>query len=164
MMYHLLLAVLFMIMMPQALNAAELLVCVKKNGSMYLVGEAYSRSECRPRDTEMALNTIGPQGPKGDKGDKGDVGLQGPQGEAATHGAGNAAFVHENFVLKTDGTVWILNSGNVPFSPSAIGPVPIPVEDILDWRKFSFIDTAGNVWYFEAGSPQLGWRNFGPVP
>src|SRR5689334_15391084 len=54
-------------------------------------------------------------------------GPQGEPGKDAQHGAGNIAFIHDIYLLKTDGTTWVANSGNVPLSPSSpVGTVPVP--------------------------------------
>ena len=123
-------------------------------------------------------NVQGPQGEKGDKGDKGDqgdigpMGPRGPQGEPglpAQHGAGNIAFIFEDFLLKTDGTVWAADRGNIPYTRiigngDGVGSVPVPVGDIIDWQYNRLIDKNGNYWFIGIGSIQNGWHNFGQLP
>lgn len=53
--------------------AAQLQVCVKHSGAMYLIGPEYRRTECKLADTPLALNTEGPQGPVGPQGPEGSI-------------------------------------------------------------------------------------------
>lgn len=63
--------------------------CVKKNGDPTLVAEG---ARCKPNETLVSWNIVGPRGPKGDtgpqgpKGDKGDTGPQGPKGDKGDKG------------------------------------------------------------------------------
>jgi len=95
----------------------------------------------------------GPVGPEGPQGAKGDTGEQGPVGSAAPHGAGDVAFLTSiaqgTFVLKTDGTIWQYSNGwtNVVGAPVS---VPIPVEDIVAWEKYNFVDKNGDYWEYSS--------------
>ena len=159
----------------------EITVCVNKSGVVHMVGEGFKRADCKNNETLITWNIQGPKGEKGDKGDQGEQGPVGPQGpagpqgepgEPAQHGAGNIAFIdHSNHLLKTDGSVWVLTYNNgVPFyyqitgNGDGIGNVPIPVNDIVDWRYDALIDKNGNYWHIERGNVQAGWTNFGPLP
>lgn len=51
-------------------------VCVKKTGLVYVIGEGFKRTDCKPGDTLLSWNTEGPTGPQGPQG------LQGPAGAA----------------------------------------------------------------------------------
>lgn len=79
---------------------SEITVCVKKNGKIYLVGQDFSRQECKGSDTLLSLNLQGPPGPQGpkgeqgDKGDKGDQGTVGPPGEPGEDGTFETAGFH----------------------------------------------------------------------
>lgn len=55
--------------------------CVKKNGDPTLVAEG---ARCKPNETLVSWNIVGPRGAKGDKG---DTGPQGPKGEKGDTGA-----------------------------------------------------------------------------
>lgn len=70
--------------------------CVKKNGDPTLVTEG---ARCKPNETLVSWNIVGPRGAKGDKGDtgpqgpkgdKGDTGPQGPKGDTGAAGAPGA--------------------------------------------------------------------------
>jgi len=120
---------------------------------------------------------VGPVGPKGDRGsdgeqgiqgqtglrgEKGDTGSVGPQGEpglSAQQGAGNIAFLYQNYLLKTDGTVWFV-SDQFTRVVNHQGQVPIPVSNIVSWTLWSFLDNDGNYWLVG----QQGWHNYGPLP
>lgn len=104
--------------------------------------------------------TPGPQGPQGP---------QGEPGQNASHGVGNIAFIFEDYLLKTDGTVWVAWAGNIPYTRVGMGysgvtNVPIPVEDIVVWQYSRLIDVDGNYWFISLGCVQCGWQNFGPLP
>ncbi|MHB1243690.1 MAG: hypothetical protein ACYC1P_09890, partial [Gaiellaceae bacterium] len=58
--------------------------CVKKNGDPTLVAEG---ARCKPNETLVSWNIVGPRGAKGDKGDTGDTGPQGPTGDKGDTGA-----------------------------------------------------------------------------
>jgi len=81
-------AIVVALLLTTIAQATELTVCVKKTGAMYLIGPEYRRHACRVRgETQMTLNTVGPQGPQGDPGPqglKGDLGEQGPAGADGT--------------------------------------------------------------------------------
>ena len=172
----------------------EITVCVTKAGTVHIIGSDFERAECKKNETLLTWNIVGP---KGDKGDKGDTGLQGEQGQkgdqgiqgesgpqglkgdkgepglAAQYGAGNIAFIFEDHLLKTDGTVWVAgaNPGNIPpytridgINYSGVTNVPIPISDIIDWQYNRLIDKNGNYWFIGIGSIQNGWHNFGPLP
>lgn len=74
-----------------ATNAAENTVyaCVHKNGNPTLVAEG---TACKPNETLVSWNIVGPRGEKGDtgpqgpQGPQGETGLQGPQGETGPQG------------------------------------------------------------------------------
>jgi hypothetical protein len=125
----------------------------------------------------------GVQGEKGDKGDNADQGLQGETGEkgdkgepgiSPSHGAGNIAFMSQYYngllvLLKTDGTVWVVNKGNAPFTRiigngDGIGNVPVPVSDIVEWGYSTLIDKDGNFWIINPDDVQAGWHNLGQLP
>ena len=165
----------------RAQNAGVLTACVNRTGTMRILDTSKPTNKCLRGENQISWNIQGltglqgPQGEQGLKGDKGEdgekgdtgaQGLQGEQGLPAQHGAGNIAFVYGNYVLKTDGTIWIVNSGNIPFSQIEGNPgqTPIPVSDIVAWTRNSLIDKDGNLWYIELGRPQEGWHNFGPIP
>ncbi|HSO02619.1 MAG TPA: hypothetical protein VLS46_08845, partial [Gaiellaceae bacterium] len=66
--------------------------CVKKNGDPTLVAEG---ARCKPSETLVSWNIVGPRGAKGDtgdtgprgpKGDKGDTGATGPTGPQGPKG------------------------------------------------------------------------------
>jgi hypothetical protein len=59
----------------------EITVCVKRSGLVYVIGDGFRRSECRPADTLLSWGAAGAQGPAGADG------AQGPQGPAGTGGA-----------------------------------------------------------------------------
>ena len=87
----------------QAKNS-EIVLCVKHNGLVYVVGEGFKKTDCKNNDSLLSLGTgpqgiqgiPGPQGipgvagndglpgPKGDKGDIGEIGPTGPQGPAGS--------------------------------------------------------------------------------
>ena len=132
-------------------------VCAKNDGDHYFIGDGFKRAVCKKNEKLISWDAEGPQGQQGEKGDKGDP---------ATHGAGNIAFIFGDYLLKTDGTIWIAGSGNVPFSRIGgnLGQVPITVSDIVAWTRNSLIDKNGNYWYIYLGNSQGGWHNFGPLP
>jgi len=147
-------------------------ICANKTGFVYMVGQGFMSNNCLKNDKLITWNVQGPkgdpgaQGLQGIQGEKGDKGDQGDPGLPAQHGAGNIAFIWGNYLLKTDGTIWVAYLGNVPFTPEPNWPksVPIPVSDIVAWEHAFLIDKNGNYWFFSTGSPELGWRNFGPLP
>lgn len=172
-------------------------VCVKNNGAVFMIGYGFKKTDCLKNEKLVSWNITGPQGPKGEKGpigpigpkgDKGDVGEQGPIGqtgpqgekgdigESAKPGAGNIAFIFGigNYLLKTDGTVWVAGSNpgnNPPYTLidgnnySGITGVPIPVIDIVSWGYSSLLDKDGNYWLNSKayGGPDI-WSNLGPLP
>lgn len=167
---------------------SEITVCVKKSGAVYVIGDDFRRADCKKNDKLLTWNIQGPKGDKGDKGDqgiqgekgekgekgdKGDQGLQGEPGLPAQHGAGNIAFIFEDYLLKTDGTVWVAgaNPGNVPpythvdgINYSGVTNVPVSVSDIIVWQYNRLVDKNGNYWFISLGNVQGGWHNFGPLP
>lgn len=107
----------------------------------------------------------GPQGPPGEQGPQGEPGLP------AEHGAGNIAFISGDFLLKSDGTVWV--AGAIPNNTyirvdgvnySGVTNVPIPVGNIVDWHYNKLIDKNGNYWFISLGNVQGGWHNLGSLP
>ena len=148
-------------------------VCVKKDGIMHMVGGGFTRMDCKDNESLLSWNVEGPQGPKGDMGDKGDQGIQGERGLPAQHGAGNIAFIFEDYLLKTDGTVWVAgaNPGNIPpytridgINYSGVTNVPILVSDIISWQYSRIIDRNGNYWFICNCNVKGGWKNFGQLP
>jgi hypothetical protein len=147
-------------------------VCVHHNGSMRLLG---TNSDCQHGETKLSWNIQGPTGPQGEKGDEGEQGEPGPKGDQgdpgspAKQGAGNIAFIHQDFLLKTDGTVWRAFLGNVPYTRitgegDGVGNVPVPVNNIVSWQYSNLIDKDGNYWFINLGNVRSGWQNFGPIP
>jgi len=55
-------------------------VCVKKDGTVKVVGESFKRIDCKSGEQLLTWNIAGLQGPKGDKGDQGDQGEEGVPG------------------------------------------------------------------------------------
>ena len=134
----------------------ELTVCVKKDGTVHVIGPEYKRDDCKKNESLLTWNI---QGQKGDRGDQGEQGLMGPQGPSGITGAGNIAFIDANFILTTDGTYYNNNSGilqpvlNIP-------ALPIPVSDIVQIvEDHHFLDKNGNYW---SKSPFTNtWINLG---
>ncbi len=150
----------------------EITACVSKNGTIKII---YENDSCNQNETLLTWNIQGPKGDKGDKGDQGEQGAQGEKGDKgdpgtpAQHGAGNIAFIFEDYLLKTDGTVWAAYRGNVPYTRifgngDGVGNVPIQVSDIVIWQYNRLIDKNGNYWFINIGNIQHGWMNFGPLP
>ena len=44
---------------------SEVMLCVKRIGLVYMVGEGFRRADCHPGDTLVSLNTAGAPGPQG---------------------------------------------------------------------------------------------------
>lgn len=80
-------------------------ICVKNNGSVYVIGEGFRRADCRRNDQLLSWNVsgvpgpqgptgpTGPQGPSGNDGASGALGAigpVGPQGPAGNDGAPGA--------------------------------------------------------------------------
>lgn len=61
--------------------------CVKKNGDPTLVAEG---ARCKPNETLVSWNIVGPRGAKGDTGDTGPQGPKGDTGDAGAPGAPGA--------------------------------------------------------------------------
>jgi hypothetical protein len=57
--------------------------CVKKNGDPTLVAE---NARCKPNETLVSWNIVGPRGAKGDTGATGATGPQGPKGDKGDKG------------------------------------------------------------------------------
>lgn len=159
--------------------ANDIVICVKNNGTVRVIGSQYKRDDCKANETLLTWNISGPQGPKGDTGEQGPAGVQGKKGEKgesggpATHGAGNIAFMFNgdtSYLLKTDGTVWLSNTtsgwGGPLFTQitSAVATLPVSVSDIVAWEYYSLVDKDGNYWYFEYHTGDNVWHNFGPLP
>lgn len=72
-----------------AADANTIYACVHKNGNPTLVAEG---TECKPNETLVSWNIVGPRGEKGDtgpqgpQGPQGETGPQGPQGETGPQG------------------------------------------------------------------------------
>ena len=147
-------------------------ICVQNNGAVRVIGDEFRRDDCKKNETLLTWNIQGPKGDKGDKGDQGEQGPVGPRGEPglpAQHGAGNVAFIFEDYLLKTDGTVWAAYRGNVPYTRilgngDGVRNIPVPVSDIIDWQYSRLVDKSGNYWFINIGNIQGGWMNFGPLP
>jgi len=65
-------------------------VCVKKGGTMYMVGEGFKSADCKDNDQLISWNVTGPQGPQGLQGVPGTTGAVGPQGPMGLTGANGA--------------------------------------------------------------------------
>ncbi len=65
-------------------------VCVKKGGTMYMVGEGFKRADCKDNDQLLSWNVTGPQGIQGLQGVPGAIGPAGPQGPTGITGASGA--------------------------------------------------------------------------
>ena len=76
-------AIVGTISITKASSNAELTVCVKKDGTMHLIGNSFKRSDCKKNEQLISFNA---QRPKGDKGDTGATGPQGIQGIAGPMG------------------------------------------------------------------------------
>src|SRR3989344_6257886 len=78
--------------------ANDITVCVKKDGTVHVVGPYFKRDECKKNETLLTWNAqgekgdkgdqgiAGPAGAKGDKGEQGPIGLMGLQGIQGTQG------------------------------------------------------------------------------
>ena len=65
---------------------SEVMLCVKRIGLVYMVGEGFRRADCHPGDTLVSLNTAGAPGPQGPAGPAGPVGPIGPAGAPGGQG------------------------------------------------------------------------------
>ena len=65
---------------------SEVMLCVKRIGLVYMVGEGFRRADCHPGDTLVSLNTAGAPGPQGPAGPAGPVGPIGPAGAPGVQG------------------------------------------------------------------------------
>jgi hypothetical protein len=152
----------------------QITVCVNNAGGLRLKGGTFDN--CRKHETELSWNQQGAKGEKGDQGLQGIQGLKGEKGDkgdSAQHGAGNIAFMSRYYdgllvLLKTDGTVWVVNRG-APYSRiigngDGIGNVPVPVSDIVEWDYSTLIDKDGNFWIINPDDVQAGWQNLGQLP
>ena len=70
--------------------SSTITVCVKKEGTMYMVGDGFKRTECKDNDQLFGWNVTGPQGPQGLPGVPGAIGPVGPQGPMGLTGADGA--------------------------------------------------------------------------
>ena len=71
-------------------EGTTVMVCVKNNGAMFLIGESFRHTDCRGNDQLLTWNIAGPPGPQGVPGVAGPAGAQGetgPQGPAGANGA-----------------------------------------------------------------------------
>lgn len=59
-------------------------ICVKKNGNVYIIGDAVMRDACKKHDNLITINPNG--GPQGIPGEIGPIGPQGPIGLTGTTG------------------------------------------------------------------------------
>ena len=67
----------------------EITACVKKDGSVHIIGDGFKREDCKKKETLLSWNMKGEKGDKGDigeKGEKGDKGDDGDNGENGTNG------------------------------------------------------------------------------
>jgi hypothetical protein len=69
-------------------DGAEISLCAKGTGAVYMIGSGFRRTDCGSGDQLFTLNVQGPQGPQGPVGPQGPEGPQGPQGPQGP--AGNA--------------------------------------------------------------------------
>jgi hypothetical protein len=104
------------------------------------------------------FKSSGGVGPTGASGLSGAVGAT---GASAVNGAGNIAFLHSDlgippYVLRTDGKVYWLDGEGVWRHESSYD-VPIAVNQIAKWVPHTFVDTSGNVWYWNITS---SWQNY----
>jgi len=179
----------------RAAGSEEIAACVSPSGLMRYLASG----ECRRGETELNWNIQGARGEKGEKGDTGDTGEPGPKGDTgergdtgetgaqgepgpqgergepgapAQHGAGNIAFIFEDYLLKTDGTVWVAgaNPGNNPpytlidcISYSGVTNVPVPISKIISWQYRSLLDEEGNYWITGNTCPHT-WQKLGLLP
>lgn len=67
-------------------EGTTVVVCVKKNGAMFLIGESFHHTECRGNDQLLTWNIAGPPGPQGVPGVPGPAGAQGPAGPIGPQG------------------------------------------------------------------------------
>lgn len=67
-------------------TSSTITVCVKKGGTMYMVGEGFKRADCKDNSELISWNTTGPQGPQGVPGVAGPAGQQGPIGLTGANG------------------------------------------------------------------------------
>lgn len=73
-------------------------------------------------------------------------------------GAGNIAFIanytSRAYALTTDGKNWVwANDGRnwIYLGPTDIPDVPVDTENIVQWDYLTFLDSDGNVWYYDRG-------------
>ena len=105
------------ISITKASSNAELTICVKKDGTMHLIGSSFKRSDCKKNEQLISFNA---QGPKGDKGDTGATGAQGIQGVAGPMGPiGPQGIPGEGITIPDPGTVVGTSSEEVIITPVA---------------------------------------------
>lgn len=68
-------------------EGTTVMVCVKNNGAMFLIGENFRHTDCRSNDLLLTWNIAGPPGPQGVPGVAGPAGAQGEAGPAGPAGA-----------------------------------------------------------------------------
>jgi len=61
-------------------------VCVKRSGLVYVIGDGFRRSDCRPNDSLLSWGSEGTPGPQGEQGPQGEPGPQGPAGADGAQG------------------------------------------------------------------------------
>ena len=76
---------------PLAAQESPLLMCVRRTGQVYIIGDGLRRDECRLPDRLVVVSGPGPEGPQGPAGPQGlpgTPGEPGPAGPPGTPGAG----------------------------------------------------------------------------
>src|SRR3989344_6229844 len=66
--------------------ANDITVCVKKDGTVHVVGPYFKRDECKKNETLLTWNAQGEKGDKGDQGIQGVAGSQGSKGDTGEQG------------------------------------------------------------------------------
>lgn len=97
-------------------------ICVRNNGTVYVIGEGFRRADCRGNDQLLGWNVggvPGPQGPAGVPGPQGIPGPMGPQGPQGIPGTGGASLDRAN-VYKVTSSV-VIESGMLGYALVACG-------------------------------------------
>lgn len=156
-------------------QSEQITLCIKNSGLVFVMSERSKKAECTRNDQTLVFNKTGEQGPKGDKGENGDIGPQGPKGDdgkSLSRGSGNIAFIFNDNLLKTDGSVWWLmfENGSPKYykrlgdGSDGVGNIPVPISDIVDWQYNSLLDIRGDYWYISLSNVKAGWKNYGQLP
>ena len=135
----------------------------------YMIGYAIAGLQEQIDDIEVTpgpQGEVGSQGLQGINGTDGEPGPQGEQGPSGISGAGNIAFIYSGgqsgpqFVLMNDGKVWNHAVGIPADEPewnrANSLDVPIPVEQIVQWEGWQFLDINGDYWFKYANN---NWTN-----